>query len=179
VAVDITNIIGTANTITSLSMRTLEASNAKVAGYGTRKMAKKAELESRRVVVAAVAELAQAAMERWVTYLYDRSDDGKTWWNVRSDNMIWLAAPWSRSRYSAYQLSERQGRLLLRIRIDNIDPLPERMKLYVYSEMHQRFFLNRHRYPTLESALEWQRTVGAISAEMWHEFSERYPGGRL
>lgn len=173
------NIIQTARTITALSGRTLEATNAKVAAYGTRKMAEKAEIESRRVVAAAAAQLAQSALERWIELLYHRSADGRTWYNVRQDNMIWLAPPWSRSRCGAYRLSEPQARLLLRIRQDNIDPLPERMQLYIYSPVHQRFFLNRHRFPTVEAALEWQRTVGAITTDMWHEFNQKYPGGRL
>lgn len=173
------NIIYTANTLTTLGARTLEATNAVVAGYGTRKMGERAEIESRRVVAAAAADLAQAALERWISLLYHRSDDGQTWYNVRSDNMIWLAPPWSRSRCGAYRLSEPQARLLLRIRQDNIDPLPERMRLYIYSPVHQRFFLNRHRFQTLESALEWQQTVGAVTTDMWHEFGEKYPGGRI
>lgn len=175
----VANVICTANTLTQLGTRTLEATNARVAGYGTRRMAERAEVESRRVVAAAAAQLAQAALERWISLLYHRSEDGRTWYNVRSDNMIWLAPPWSRSKCGAYRLSEPQARLLLRIRQDNIDPLPERMQLYIYSPVHQRFFLNRHRFVTVESALEWQRTVGAITTDMWHEFGEKYPGGRL
>jgi hypothetical protein len=173
------NVMQAATTIVELSTRTLEATNARVAGYGTRRMAERAEVESRRVVAAAAAQLAQAALERWISLLYHRSDDGRTWYNVRSDNMIWLAPPWSRSKCGAYRLSEPQARLLLRIRQDNIDPLPERMRLYIYSPVHQRFFLNRHRFQELAAALEWQRTVGAVTTDMWHEFNEKYPGGRL
>lgn len=173
------DIIYTANTLTKLGARTFEAANAKVSGYGTRKIGERAELESRRVVAAAAAALAQAALERWIKLVYHRSDDGQIWYNVRQDNMIKIAPPSSHSRCAAYRLSEPQARLLLRIRKDNIDPLPERMKLYIYSPKHQRFFLNRQRFPELAAALEWQRTVGAITVDMWHEFNERYPGGRL
>lgn len=173
------DIIRTANTITALGTRTLEATNAKVAGYGTRKLSERAELESRRVVAAAAADLAQTALERWIKLLYHRSEDGQIWYNVRTDHMIWLAPPWSRSRYSAYGLTEPQARLLLRIRKECFDTLHISMQLYVYSPVHQRFFLNRHKYPTLDLAIRWQQTTGAITTDMWHTFNERYPGGRL
>ena len=69
--------------------------------------------------------------------------------------------------------------MLYRIVADLIDHLPERRQLYYYVPAMQRYFLNRRFFPTAASAMEWQRTIGAIKPGMWHAFACKYPGGRL
>lgn len=171
------DIIRTTKLITQLSARTLAAGHAQVAGHGQAIIRNMAEEQGLRVVAAAQADLAQRAVERWIELLYER--EGSTWWNVRSDGMIWLAPPWSRSRRVAYGLSEPQSRLLLRIVKDLIGGLPDRRRLYSYLPQHQRYALNRAHFPAVAAALEWQRTIGAVTAAQWKAYSERYPGGRL
>lgn len=171
------NVIEATKTIAKLSGLTLAAGQARIDQHASGRIIRMAEQQSLRVVHAAQADLAQRAVERWLELLYDTRDD--IWWNVRSDGLVRLAPPWSRSRHGAYGLSEPQARLLRRIVGELVGQLPERRQLYFYLELHQRWALNRNRFQTLAAALEWQRSVGAITAPMWHEFSVKFPGGRL
>lgn len=170
-------VLHVAGQIVELSARTLAAGQARIDQHASGHMSHMAEAQSLRVLHAAHADLAQRACERWIELLYDGADTN-TWWNVRDDNMIRLAPPWSRSRRRSYGLSEPQARLLLQIIRDLIAGLPERRQLYYYMPAMQRYALNRSRFPTLAAALDWQRSVGAISATLWHLYSTRYPGGR-
>jgi len=179
VAVDIPRargVLRAARTITDLSARTLAAGQARIDAHASGKLVQMAEAESLRVVAAAQADLAQRSIERWLELVYDQRDG--IWWNVREDGMIRLAPPWSRSRRKSYGLSEPQARLLYRIVTDLRAHLPERRWLYWYSPAHQRYVLNRSRFPTLANALEWQRSVGSITPAMWYSFGVKYPGGR-
>ncbi len=170
-------VIDKAKLITEMSVRTLAAGQAQVDRHASGHIIRMAEEQSLRVVHAAQADLAQRACERWIELLYDARDD--VWWNVREDGLIRLAPPWSRSRRRAYGLSEPQSRILLRIVRDLITQLPDRRQLYWYMPEYQRYALNRSRFPRLDLAMEWQRSIGAITAAMWHTYSNKYPGGRL
>jgi hypothetical protein len=170
-------VINTAKTITELSARTLAAGQAQIDRHASGRILSMAEAQSRRVIHAAQADLAQRACERWLELLYDQENG--VWWNVRHDGLIQLAPPWSRRRCRSYGLSEPQARLLRRIVGELVGQLPERMLLYWYSEPHQRWVLNRSRFPSADAALNWQRTVGRIGPTMWHAYSVKYPGGRL
>jgi hypothetical protein len=169
-------VISKAQMLTELSVRTLAAGQAHVDRHASGHIIRLAEEQSLRVVHTAQAQLAQRACERWIELLYDRQGD--TWWNVREDGLIRLAPPWSRTRRTRYGLSEPQARILLRIVRDLIDALPERRQLYWYLDMHQRYALNRSRFPNQEIAIEWQKTIGAITPTMWHTYATKYPGGR-
>jgi hypothetical protein len=172
------NVLEATKTIVDLSTRTLAAGQAHVDRHASGHIIRLAEEQSRRIVHAAQADLAQRACLRWVELLYDRQGD--TWWNVREDGLIQLAPPWSRTRRTRYGLSEPQSRILLRIVRDLITALDhEKLRLYWYSEPNQRYALNRRHFPTQEKALEWQKTIGAITPTMWHAYSVKYPGGRL
>lgn len=171
------NVLEATKTIATLSAATLAAGQAKVDRHASGHIIRLAEEQSLRVIHAAQADLAQRSCERWIELLYDVRDG--VWWNVREDGLIQLAPPWSRSRRVRYGLSEPQSRILLRIVRDLVGQLPERHQLYYYLDLHQRWALNRHFFPSVERALEWQRSKGRISPAMWHEFSKRYPGGRL
>lgn len=171
------NVFEATKTIAQLSAATLAAGQAKIDSHASGQIIRLAEEQSLRVVHAAQADLAQRGCEHWLELLYDQADG--VWWNVRDDGLCKKAPPWSRSRHAAYKLSEPQARLLRRIVGDLLDQLPERHQLYFYAAQHQRWALNRRHFPTLERALEWQRSMGRITAPMWHEFGRRYPGGRL
>ena len=171
------NVMEATRTIAQLSAATLAAGQAQVDRHASGHIIRLAEEQSLRVIHAAQADLAQRSCERWIELLYDQQDG--PWWNVRDDGLIRLAPPWSRSRRRAYGISEPQSRILLRIVRDLIGQLPERHQLYFYADLHQRWALNRRHFPTVERALEWQRSMGRITPAMWHEFSKRYPGGRL
>lgn len=171
------DVIRKAHLIGELSTRTLAAGQAKVDRHASGHMVRMAEEQGLRVVHEAQADLAQRACERWIQLLYEH--EGDTWWNVRDDGLIWLAPPWSRSRRRHYGLSEPQSRILLRVVRELVGQLPERHQLYYYVDLHQRWALNRRFFPTVERALQWQQTMGKITATMWHAFSKRYPGGRL
>jgi hypothetical protein len=163
--------------ISELSTRTLAAGQAQVDRHTSGHIIRLAEEQSLRVVHAAQADLAQRACERWIELLYDVRDD--VWWNVREDGLIRLAPPWSRSRRRHYSLSEPQSRILLRIVRELIGQLPERRQLYWYMPEYQRYALNRSRFPRVELAMEWQRSIGTITPAMWHTYSNKYPGGRI
>lgn len=163
-------------TVADLSARTLAAGQARIDSHASGKLAQIAEDQSLRVIHAAQADLAQRAVERWIELLYDTG--GGVWWNVREDGLAKKAPPWSRSRRRSYGLSEPQARLLRRIVGDLLAKPPYNYKLYRYSKSHQRWFLNRDLFPTLDAALDWQRGPGRISAALWHSYSVRYPGGR-
>jgi hypothetical protein len=169
-------VIRAAQTIADLSARTLAAGQAHIDSHASGRIIRLAEEQSLRVVHAAQADLAQRAIERWIELLYDT--EGGVWWNVREDGMTLKAPPWSRSRRRSYGLSEPQARLLRRIVGDLVAGLPVTRQLYYYLPQHQRWAINRSRFPTLDMALEWQRTLGAIRAATWHTYSVRYPGGR-
>jgi hypothetical protein len=166
----------TARTITELSARTLAAGQARIDQHASGRMKKQAAVESQRVVHEAMADLAQRDIEHWLELLYDVQGGG--WWNVREDGMAIQAPPWCMSRCAAYGLSQPQARLLRIIVGDIVDRLPLTRQLYYYLPQHKRWFINRSRFPTPESALEWQRTLGAIKPAMWHAYSLEYPGGR-
>jgi hypothetical protein len=168
-------VLRVASTITELSARTLAAGQARVDEHASGKIIKIAEEQSLRVYHAAVADLAQRAIERWIELLYDT--DGGIWWNVREDGLVKKAPPWSRSRRRAYGLSEPQARLLRRI-VGDLAVGPPR-QLYYYVKAHQRWALNRSRFPTVDAALEWQAGPGRITPAMWHAYSIKFPGGRL
>jgi hypothetical protein len=167
-------VLRVASTITDLSARTLAAGQARVDEHASGKIIKIAEEQSARVYHAAVADLAQRAIEKWLELLYDT--EGGVWWNVREDGLVKKAPPWSRSRRRSYGLSEPQARLL-RCIVGDLAVGPPR-QLYYYIKPHQRWALNRVRFPTLAAALEWQRGPGRISANLWHTYSVKYPGGR-
>lgn len=171
------NVMEATKTIVQLSAATLAAGQAQVDRHASGHIIRMAEEQSLRVVHAAQADLAQRSCERWIELLYDVRDD--VWWNVREDGLIRLAPPWSRSRRRAYSLSEPQARILLRIVRELLGQLPERRQLYWYMPEYQRYALNRSRFPRVEMALEWQRSIGAVTAAMWHTYSNKYPGGRL
>jgi hypothetical protein len=171
------NVMEATRTIAQLSAATLAAGQAQVDRHASGHIIRLAEEQSLRVVHAAQADLAQRSCERWIELLYDVRDD--VWWNVREDGLIRLAPPWSRSRRRAYGLSEPQARILLRIVRELLGQLPERRQLYWYMPEYQRYALNRSRFPHVEQALEWQRSIGAVTAAMWHTYSNKYPGGRL
>jgi hypothetical protein len=171
------NILEATKTIAELSARTIAAGQAQVDRHASGHIIRMAEEQSLRVVHAAQADLAQRACERWLELLYDVRDD--VWWNVREDGLIRLAPPWSRSRRTRYGLSEPQARILLRIVRELLGQLPERRQLYWYMPEYQRYALNRSRFPRVEMALEWQRSIGAVTAAMWHTYSNKFPGGRL
>jgi len=162
--------------IIELSAQTLAAGQARIDRHASGHISRQAEVQSLRVIHAAQSDLVQAACERWIELLYDGAPS--SWWNVREDGIIRLAPPWSRSRRGAYGLSEPQARLLLRITRDLLKQLPERRQLYWYVPAMQRYALNRSRFPSLASALDWQRTVGAVNAAMWHGYAAMHPGGR-
>lgn len=171
------NMMEATKTIVQLSAATLAAGQAHVDRHASGHIIRLAEEQSLRVVHAAQADLAQRACERWIELLYDVRDD--VWWNVRDDGLIRLAPPWSRSRRRHYGLSEPQSRILLRIVRDLIGQLPERRQLYWYMPEYQRYALNRSRFPRIDVAMEWQRSIGAINAAMWHTYCNKYPGGRI
>jgi hypothetical protein len=166
-----------AQTISELSARTLASGQARIDSHASGKIIRLAEEQSQRVVHTAQADLAQRAVERWLELLYDGAPD--LWWNVREDGMVLKAPPWSRSRRRSYGLSEPQARLLRRIVGDLVAGLPLTRQLYFYLPQHQRWAINRSRFPNVEAALEWQRTLGAIKAPTWHAYSVKFPGGRL
>lgn len=170
------DIIRATRKIGLLSARTLAAGQARIDRHVSGRMAQAAEAESLRVLHAAQADLAQRAVERWIELLYDQRDG--VWWNVRADGLIKLAPPWSMSRRTSYGLSEPQARLLRRITRDITANLPEHRRLYFYATQHQRYVLNRRRFPALDAAMDWQRTTGKITPALWHGYSARYPGGR-
>lgn len=169
-------VLHAANQIADLSARALAAGQARIDSHASGKLAEIAADQSLRVIHAAQADLAQAAVERWIELLYDGAPD--LWWNVRADGIARLAPPWSRSRRRSYGLSEPQARLLRLIVADLAATLPERRQLYYYAAGAQRWSLNRRFFPTLAAALEWQATVGKISPPAWHTYSIRHPGGR-
>lgn len=171
-----TSPIHATRVIAEYSGRALAVAQAKIDSHASGKLAQMAEEQSLRVIAAAQSDLAQAAIERWLTLIYDQS--GGVWWNVRDDHMIMLAPPWSRSRRTSYGLSEPQTRLLCIIVHDLCSNLPERRQLYWYSKPHQRWFISRRFYPTLDDAIGWQRTTGCITPVLWYGFGRRYPGGR-
>jgi len=172
-----TSVLDKARIVTELSTRTIAAGQAQVDRHASGHIIRMAEEQSLRVVHAAQADLAQRSCERWIELLYDVRDD--VWWNVREDGLIKLAPPWSRSRRTRYGLSEPQSRILLRIVRELLGQLPERRQLYWYMPEYQRYALNRSRFPRVEQAMEWQRSIGAVTAAMWHTYSNKYPGGRL
>lgn len=169
-------VLHVAGQIVDLSARTLAAGQARVDSHASGKLLELAADQSLRVLHAAQADLAQRACERWLELLYDGAP--ATWWNVRSDGLVLKAPPWSRSRRTSYGLSDPQARLLRLVVVDIVAGLPERRQLYWYAEPHQRWAINRSRFPTLAAALDWQRTVGAITAHLWHAYATRHPGGR-
>ena len=170
-------VIRAAKQITVLSGKTLAAGQAEIARHGQELVGRIAEEQGLRVVAAAQADLAQRSVERWIELLY-QSDNG-VWYNVREDGLIWLAPPWSRTRRKHYGLSEPQARLLLRYVRELLDALPDQRRLYYYLSDYQRYALNRHRFPTVQDALHWQQTVGAITPARWRAYQQKYPGGRL
>lgn len=170
-------VLHVASQIVDLSARTLAVGQARIDSHAAGRLAQAADDQSLRVYHAAVADLCQRACERWLELLYDGAESGD-WWNVRSDGMIRKAAPWSRSRRKSYGLSEPQARLLQIVTSDQRAGLPERRQLYYYLAQHQRYALNRSRFPTLAAAIDWQRTVGAIGSGLWHSYATKYPGGR-
>ena len=163
-----------AQTIATASTRTVAAGQAHVDAFVRDKLSAAATEEGLRVVAVAQAELAQRAVERWLELLYT---DAR--FNLRSvDNQIRLAPPWSRSRRVNYHLTEPQARTLRWLVVEVLDALPARRRLFWYDAGATRWVLNRDRFPTLDTALAWQRGPGAITPAAWRAAQERYPAGR-
>lgn len=150
------------------------AATAAVRGWAKEELRKAAEVNSRRVVAEAKAELANRALWRFTELCYDGAP--AVWYNVSRTGRIEVPTPWSRTRCYDYALSDVAGRLLRVHLVGVLERLPERRRLFWYAG--QFWHLNRGGFETLPAAQEWLTTVGIVTAARWDALSQAYPNGR-
>ena len=85
------------------------ATMAKVDKFVKAAVGDAAAVQSRRVLAAAQAELANRAMRRFVELLYDETEGGANLWNVGDGGRVLIPTPWSRTRHASYGLTDHGG----------------------------------------------------------------------
>ena len=169
--------VNTARELAAIAGRTLAVKQARMTIAARQRLAVVNVEEGRRLVAAALAEHANAAIQHWLGKVYDR--EGTVWYNVTQEGRITLPAPWSRRRCTEYGFSEPQSRILLRITVDLVGALHHDERLYWFDDTARRYYLNRQRFPNLDRALLWQERHGQITPAKWRAYEINYPGGRL
>lgn len=150
------------------------AATAAVRGWARERVREAAEVNSRRVIAEAKAELANRALWRFAELVYDGAP--ALWYNVSLTGRIDVPTPWSRSRCYDYGLSDVAGRLLRVHIVGVLESLPERRRLFWFDG--QYWHLNRGTFPALSQAQEWLATVGNVTAARWDALSQANPNGR-
>lgn len=150
------------------------ASTAKVGTWARGQLLKAAQVNSRRLIAEAKAELANRAMWRFIELCYDGAPGH--WYNVERTGRIVIPCPWSRTHHASYGLTDVAGRLLRWHIVGVQDALPERRRLFWFDG--QFWHLNRGNFPDLATAQDWLRTVGMVTAARWDALSQAHPNGR-
>ena len=159
--------------ITQHEANALVAGQARLHAFTAGRLQQVASIRTRRAVATAQADVMQSAMEAWMETIY-----GDLRYHIHPYTFaIQIPAPWSRTHHRHYGLSEPQGRLLACLVQDVIAMLPARRQLFVYDGIN-RWQLNKDRFPTLATALEWLRGPCRLSPDAVLEGWVRYPHGR-
>ncbi len=132
-----------------------------------------AAVQSGRILATANAELANRALTRFIELLYDGA--GGTLYNVAVDGRIKIAAPWSRTRYADYGLSDHGARVLRSVITWRLAQLPSKHQLLWCNG--SRWFLNLARFPDLAAAGAWLGQF-PVTPELWHSHNETLPRRR-
>lgn len=147
------------------------ASAAKVDKFVRSKVQHAAEIQSRRVLAAAHAELCNRALRSFIEKLYEETEGGLLP-NLGIDGRIDIPTPWSRTRYGGYGLTDHGGRVLYAIIVGKLDRLQPAWRLLHFQR--GRWYLNLESYPRQEAALGWLRRYG-ITADQWLAANDRLP----
>lgn len=158
------------NDIVKVTSSALNVMNARVDAYARRSTLRQVNDLSRKALMVAEADLAQAAIERWLEVLYDVHDGVLC--NVDSSGVVLVPPPWSRTRHNDYGINSSQAVILLRV-VKLYSQIPKRMRPYFYNIDTQRWHLNLVGFPTLQSALQWQQSTALISAKTWNAEREK------
>jgi hypothetical protein len=158
------------------SARWPAAAAAKVDTFVRRRVGAAAEVQSRRVLAGAQAELGNRALRRFFELLYDETATGRLC-NLGDGGRILIAAPWSRTRHAAYGLTDHGGRVLRACLMAQLQALPTfASPLFLAGG---RWHVNLRKYADLAPALAWL-DKWPISADAWLRANDSLPrrGGR-
>lgn len=155
------------------------AAAAKVDKFVRREVQHAAEIQSRRVLAAAQAELCNRALARFIELCYDETESG-TLANLGVGGVVLLPTPWSRTRHASYGLTDHGARLLRLLLLQQLDRQPPPRQLLVYGA--GRWVINLRRYPHLAAAQTWLAAT-QITPDAWLRANDGLPrrgrkGGR-
>ena len=147
------------------------AAAARVDTFVKQRVSEAAGVQSRRVLAAAQAELANRALRRFIELLYETGADGRLY-NVADDGRALIAAPWSRTQHAAYGLTDHQGRVLRRVLASKLASLGWRWRLFVLDRRGPRVKLGI--FSDAAAALDWLDRF-PVTADEWLQASDTMP----
>jgi hypothetical protein len=138
------------------------AATAQVSRWAREKAAHTAQVQSRRLLAEAHAELLRRALVRFAELCYEGAPDD--WYNVGATGRVLVPVPWSRTQHAAYGLSDPDSRILRAHVADVLAHLPARRAWLWYDARGKRWHINRGAFPTLADAQGWLAGPGALTA---------------
>ena len=150
------------------------ASAARVDRFIKQKVGDAATVQSRRVLAAANAELANRALRRFFELLYDETADGALC-NLGQDGRVLIAAPWSRTRHAAYGLTDHAARVLRSVITARLAAMPWRFQIMHLDADSGRWCVNLKHYGNLPAALDWLAQHGAVTSDLWLKHNDAMP----
>lgn len=150
------------------------ASAAKVDSFIKRQVGAAAEVQSRRLLAAAHAELCNRALGRFVELCYDETEAG-TLCNLGVGGVVLnhLPVPWSRTRYADYGLTDHGGRVLRVLLVTQLERQAPSRRLLRYAA--GKWMVNLTAYPHLAAAQAWLQGCATITADQWLRANDGLP----
>lgn len=148
------------------------ATAAKVDRFVKERVQAATQVQSRKVLAAARAELARRALASFARRLYEDERVGGELWNVGEDLRILIATPWSRTQHAAYGLTDHDARILRAWLVRRLDNLPGKYQWLHYAG--GKWFVNFGACPDQAAALAWLAKFGP-TADDWADAAELVP----
>lgn len=155
------------------SARWPAATAARVDKFIKQKVGDAAGVQSRRVLAAANAELANRALHRFFELLYDETADGVLC-NIGEEGRVLIPAPWSRTRHDAYGLTDHGARVLRSIMTARLAAMPWRFQVMHLDAAAGRWRVNLKHYGNLAAALGWL-DQWPVTADLWLKHNDAMP----